>query len=279
LAKTSPKHPAKKAAPAPAPKASSKAKPAAKPAKPAPKAVKAAKPAKAGPAKTAPSAAPAKAKAAPAKAAPVKAAPVKAAPAKAAPVKAAPVKAAPAKAAPAPKAEPAKASKPAEIAAPKEAPLTKGKPGSLFVAPIPPRSRLTAREPAAAEDLKAKLGALATSINQIKGLKRSIQRSFWEVGLILVDIRDRKLFVAKGYSSFEAFLEREIELGKNASLKIARAVQLFQKDAAVAAGLDRVLLAVAAFDGELEPREGASQGPPSPTSVGTTRSPIPFHKQ
>ena len=58
-----------------------------------------------------------------------------------------------------------------------------------------------------------------------------------------------------------------------------RAVQLFQKDAAVAAGLDRVLLAVAAFDGELEPREGASQGPPSPTSAGTTRSPIPFHKQ
>jgi len=259
LAKTSPKHPAKKAAPAPAPKASSKAKSAS--AKPAPKPAKpASKPAK--PASTA--------KSAPAKPAPAKPAPAKPAPAKAAPVKAAPA----AKAA-----EPAKASKPAEATPPKEAPLARGKPGSLFVAPIPPRSRLTAREPAAAEDLKAKLGALATSINQIKALKRSIQRSFWDVGLILVDIRDRKLFVAKGYSSFEAFLEREIELGKNASLKIARAVRLFQKDAAVAAGLDRVLLAVAAFDGELEPREGASQGPPSPTSAGTTRSPIPFHKQ
>lgn len=157
--------------------------------------------------------------------------------------------------------------------------MTKGKPGSLFVAPIPPRSRLAAREPVAAEDLKAKLGALATAINQIKAVKRSIQRSFWEVGLILVDIRDKKLFVAKGYSSFEAFLEREIELGKNVSLKLARAVQIFQKEPAVAAGLERVILAVAAFDGELEPREGTPQGPPTPTSAGSTRSPIPFHKQ
>ena len=166
MAKTSPKHPAKKAAPAPAPKASSKAKSAS--AKPAPKPAKpASKPAK--PASTA------------------KSAPAKPAPAKPAPAKAAPVKAAPAAKA----AEPAKASKPAEATPPKEAPLAKGKPGSLFVAPIPPRSRLTAREPAAAEDLKAKLGALATSINQIKALKRSIQRSFWDVGLILVDIRDR----------------------------------------------------------------------------------------
>jgi hypothetical protein len=250
LAKTSPKHPAKKAAPKPAKAASKPAKAAPRPAKAAPK-----------PAKAVTKAAPKPAKAAPAKAAPAKAA---------APTKASrPPEAAP----------PAKAGKPPEGAPPKDAPLARGKPGSLFVAPIPPRSRLTAREPAAAEDLKAKLGALATSINQIKALKRSIQRSFWEVGLILADIRDRKLFIAKGYSSFEAFLEREIELGKNASLKIARAVQLFQKDAAVAAGLDRVLLAVAAFDGELEPRDGASQGPPSPTSAGTTRSPIPFHKQ
>lgn len=209
--------------------------------------------------------------------------------AKAAP-KAVPAKPAPkpvaAKAAPkappkaAPKAAPAKASD--SSIPPKPGPkegMTKGKPGSLFAAPIPPRSRLAAREPVAAEDLKAKLGALATAINQIRAVKRSIQRSFWEVGLILGDIRDRKLFVAKGYSSFEAFLEREIELGKNVSLKIARAVQIFQKEAAVAAGMDRVVLAVAAFDGELEPQQGQQQGPPSPTSAGLMRSPIPFHKQ
>jgi hypothetical protein len=208
---------------------------------------KAAKPAKP---KKAPAPRPARAKAAPAKAAPAKPAPAKPAPARAAPAK--PVA---------------------------KDPLAKGKPGSLFVAPIPPRSRLTAREPVAAEDLKAKLGALATAINHIRSIKRSLSRSFWDIGLTLVDIRDRKLYVAKGYSSFEAFLEREIEIGKNVSLRIVRAVQLFQREPAVAAGLDRVLLAVAAFDGELEPREGPPPGPPSPTSVGTTRSPIPFHKQ
>jgi hypothetical protein len=159
-----------------------------------------------------------------------------------------------------------------------------GKPGSLLTPPMPPRSRLSVREPAEADDLKAKIGALATATNQIRAVKRSIQRTFWDVGLILVDIRDRKLYVAKGYGSFEAFLEREIELGKTISLRLARAVQIFVREPAVAAGMDRVLAAVAAFDGETEPAAITTSAPvparpQTPTSVGLTRSPIPFHKQ
>lgn len=165
----------------------------------------------------------------------------------------------------------------------KPASASGARPGTLLTPPTPPRSRLSVREPAQADDLKMKIGALATAINQIRAVKRSIQRSFWDVGLILVDVRDRKLYVAKGYGSFEAFVEREIELGKTISLRLVRAVEIFVREPAVAAGLDRVLSAVAAFDGETEAAALTSSGPvarsATSSSVGVTRSPIPFHKQ
>lgn len=203
---------------------------------------------------------------------------------------------APAKAAKAPSKK--AASKPAAKPAPKaKSPFMKGskpqkpasasgaRPGTLLTPPTPPRSRLSVREPAQADDLKMKIGALATAINQIRAVKRSIQRSFWDVGLILVDVRDRKLYVAKGYGSFEAFVEREIDLGKTISMRLVRAVEIFVREPAVAAGMDRVLSAVAAFDGETEAAALTSTSPVVPirsatsTSVGVTRSPIPFHKQ
>ena len=138
---------------------------------------------------------------------------------------------------------------------------------------IPPK--FTVRSPADADERKAKIGALATAINQIKLLKRTLSKSFMDVGAILVDIRDRKLFEVKGLS-FEAFVEREIELGKTMSLRLVRAVELFPKTAALAAGLDRVLAAVRAFDGDADPQ--ISPTPPG-SSPGFVRSPIPFHKR
>ena len=167
----------------------------------------------------------------------------------------------------------------------KPASASGARPGTLLTPPTPPRSRLSVREPAQADDLKMKIGALATAINQIRAVKRSIQRTFWDIGQILVDVRDRKLYVAKGYGSFEAFVEREIDLGKTISLRLVRAVEIFVREPAVAAGMDRVLSAVAAFDGETEAAAITNTGPVVPnrsamsTSVGVTRSPIPFHKQ
>jgi hypothetical protein len=138
---------------------------------------------------------------------------------------------------------------------------------------IPPK--LTVRQPAGADELKAKIGALATATAQIRALKRTLARSFMDVGTILIDIRDRRLYEAKGYGSFEAFLEREIELGKTTSLRLTRAVELFQRPAAISGGMDKVLAAVAAFDGDTE----TQSGPTPPTSSGGLRSPIPFHKR
>lgn len=139
-----------------------------------------------------------------------------------------------------------------------------------------PPPRLTVRQPVGADELKAKIGALATAIAQIRALKRSVGRTFWEVGSILGDIRDRRLFEAKGYGSFDAFVEREIELGKTVSLRLARVTQVLTKGAAQAAGMERSMAAVAALDGEADP--SIPTGTSSSTSSGLARSPIPAHK-
>ena len=141
---------------------------------------------------------------------------------------------------------------------------------------IPPR--LTIRSPVGADELKMKIGALSTATQQIRALKRGLNRSFYEIGTILMDIRDRRLYEAKGYGSFDAFVEREIELGKQVSLRLVRIVSTFLKDAALAAGLDRASAAVAALDGEADASHQHA-GPQTPSSPGLMRSPIPFHTQ
>ena len=193
--------------------------------------------------------------------------------------------AAPAKAAAAPKAPtPVKAAtvaaKPAVAAAPAAAVPAASGTAMLRKSRIPPR--LTIRSPVGADELKAKIGALATQTAQIRALKRSLSRSFYEIGTILADIRDRRLYEAKGYGSFEAFLEREIELGKQLSLKLVRIVGTFLRESAIAIGLDRATAGIAAIDGEAEqaaPRPPTAPQPAAPTSPGIARSPIPFHKQ
>ena len=240
--------------------------------KAATKAVKAS-PSKALPSKAAPSKAPPKASKPPAKAA-----------ASRAPTKAVAAKV-PAKGKLAPPTKTASIAPKAPSIAPKAASVA---PKAISIAPkvtpaaaptperrskVPPK--FTVRSPADADERKVKIGALATAINQIKLLKRTLSKSFMDVGAILVDIRDRKLFEVKGLS-FESFLEREIELGKVMSLRLVRAVELFHKPVALAGGMERVLAAVRAFDGDSDPQ----MTPTAPgTSPGFVRSPIPFHKR
>ena len=182
-----------------------------------------------------------------------------------------------AKAAPRKAAKPAKPvvkSAPAKV--PSKAPAAAPASPMLRKSRIPPR--LTIRSPVGADELKAKIGALATQTAQIRALKRTLSRSFYDVGNILIDIRDRKLYEAKGYGSFEAFVEREIELGKQLSLKLVRIVTMFIREAAIAIGLERASAGIAAIDGETE-TQAQPQPPSAPTTPGIARSPIPFHKQ
>lgn len=152
----------------------------------------------------------------------------------------------------------------------------RGTPGQI----IPSLSRTPARSPVGAEELKLKIGALYSATSQIKALKRSMSKSFFEIGRILSDIQEKKLYEVKGYGSFEAFIEREIDLGKLLSLRLVRITQVFVREAALAAGYDRCVAGVAAFDGETDMLATSPSVSAQSTSSGPTasRQMLPPHK-
>src|SRR5690606_20527064 len=63
-----------------------------------------------------------------------------------------------------------------------------------------------ARPPKGAEELKARLGALSAKVAQIRALRRSIPKNFYDIGVLLGEIETDRLFEVKGYGSFEAFV-------------------------------------------------------------------------
>jgi len=144
---------------------------------------------------------------------------------------------------------------------------------------MPSLSRTPARSPVGAEELKLKIGALYSATSQIKALKRSISKSFFEIGRILGEIQEKKLFEVKGYGSFEAFVEREIDLGKILSLRLVRITHTFVRDAALAAGLDRSTAALAALDGETDMLSSSSSVSTAGAAGATAGRPmLPPHK-
>ena len=80
----------------------------------------------------------------------------------------------------------------------------------------------------------------------------------------------RRLFEAKGFGAFEAFLEREMaEIGKTTALRLVRIANLFQKDAALELGMDRifmVLVSIEQGDGMAPEARPSGKIPPPPLS-------------
>lgn len=136
--------------------------------------------------------------------------------------------------------------------------------------PLPGSARATIRTPAQAEDIKAKIADLHNSLQQIKGLRKNLAKGFYDVGLVLKDIQARRLYEAKGFGTFEAFLERETaELGKTTALRLVRIAGLFQKEAALELGMDRVfmaLMSIEAGDGVTPDARPSGKIPPPPLS-------------
>ena len=99
--------------------------------------------------------------------------------------------------------------------------------------PLPGSARATIRTPRGAEDIKAKIGELHNSLAQIKGLRKNLHKTFFDIGNILRDVQARRTYEAKGYGTFEAFLEREIDLGKTTGLRLVRITQIFLREAAL----------------------------------------------
>jgi hypothetical protein len=117
--------------------------------------------------------------------------------------------------------------------------------------PAPPGSaRATIRTPDDAEKIKARVAELFNQTQKIRTLRKRLEKGFFEIGHVLSEIQQQELYLAKGYGSFEAFLEREIDLGKQTSLKLIKIAHTFQQEAALDYGMDRLFAALAALEGE-----------------------------
>src|SRR6185436_3874744 len=117
--------------------------------------------------------------------------------------------------------------------------------------PAPPGSaRATIRVPDDAEQIKAKIAELHNQTQKIRNLRKRLDKGFFEIGQVLAEIQQQELYLAKGFGSFEAFLEREIDLGKQTSLKLIKIAHIFQQEAALDYGMDRCFAAIAALDGD-----------------------------
>lgn len=121
--------------------------------------------------------------------------------------------------------------------------------------PAPPGSaRATIRTPSGAEEIKQKIADLHAQTQKIRTLRKRLDKGFYDIGQVLTDIQLRELYQAKGFGSFEAFLEREIDLGKLTCLKLMKVPTVFQREAALDFGMDRVFSALSALEGELIPK-------------------------
>jgi len=136
--------------------------------------------------------------------------------------------------------------------------------------PLPGSARATIRTPENAEDIKQKVRDLHAALAQIKTFRKNLPKTFYDIGSVLRDIQSRRLYEAKRFPSFEAFVEREIDLGKTTALRLVRVVHLFVKEAAVEVGMDRLFAGIAAIDSTGE--QEMSRIPPPP--VSTTSLPL-----
>ncbi|MDP9003107.1 MAG: hypothetical protein M3O46_23700 [Myxococcota bacterium] len=132
--------------------------------------------------------------------------------------------------------------------------------------PLPGSARATIRTPENAEDIKQKVRDLHAALSQIKALRKSLPKTFFDIGVVLKDIQTRRLYEAKRFPSFEAFVEREIDLGKTTALRLVRIAGLFVREGALEVGMDRLFAAITAMDSGGEP-EMPARIPPAPTST------------
>ncbi len=141
--------------------------------------------------------------------------------------------------------------------------------GTRAAAPAEDR---TSRSGLSKTELKAQFAKLSAAVAQINALKRSLNKSFYDIGVLLNQVRDERMYEVKGYGSMESFVEREIDLNKAVCLKTARIAEVILRDQALAAGLDRAAAAVAALDGETE-------SSPLLRPAGSPAGGVPLHKQ
>jgi hypothetical protein len=125
------------------------------------------------------------------------------------------------------------------------------------------------------DHLKARFSALNAATSQIKTLKRSMTKNFFEVGQQLDRIREDKLYEVKGYGSFESFVEREMDLDKVTCMRLARLARSMVREAALEVGMERACAAMAALEGDSVATSGSGTYP----VTGAPLTTLPAHKR
>jgi hypothetical protein len=76
--------------------------------------------------------------------------------------------------------------------------------------------------------------------NEIHRLKSSTGRGLFEIGTRLVRILDEDLWQARGYTSFEDYLERGVSFSRSTGYKLMRVARRFKKDVAERYGIEKL---------------------------------------
>ena len=146
--------------------------------------------------------------------------------------------------------------------------------------PPPGSARATIRTPSDVDAIKQHIGELHNAVEKLRSLRKNLPKTFFDIGTILRDIQARKLYSAKGFQSFESFVEREADfLGKTAALRLVRLVALFQREAVLELGMERAFEALAHLEGGESTQKPASESrmpasKPALTSSSASKSPI-----
>ncbi|MDP3276056.1 MAG: hypothetical protein Q8Q09_12720 [Deltaproteobacteria bacterium] len=124
--------------------------------------------------------------------------------------------------------------------------------------PPPPRAPMMAgslhapaRAPEGLDQTKKRIAQIHSLLSQLKNMKRSMTRQFFEMGLVLEKLDNPELYKARGFASFDNFVEREIErdinIGRSDVSVLLKIVKIFQRPAAEEAGLERLRAALKAM--------------------------------
>lgn len=119
--------------------------------------------------------------------------------------------------------------------------------------PRPGSARATLRTPDQADLIKQRIMDLHTLLGKVRTLRKNVGENFFVLGAVLKQIGDEKLFEAKGYATFEAFLERELDFSKGVALRLSRVPDVFHESAARRYGMEAVLAALEALETEIKP--------------------------
>ena len=114
--------------------------------------------------------------------------------------------------------------------------------------PKPGSARGTLRTPDDADSIKQRITELHSVLVRIRTLRKNLHDGFFQIGHELRHIQEQKLYEAKGFHSFETFAERELDLGKATTLKLARVPDVFVESAARHYGVEAVLAAIDTLD-------------------------------